>query len=232
MKWEEFEPITCIHMKKREDRRALLRKVEKSLGIPIQFYHPTKHPNGAVQGCYESHQAVIRSNLHTTWCTVLEDDIEECTVTQQLLDEVLRFLHNRNDWDIFYLGCFPDVLKFTQHWEIGNIFKVRAAQTHAYIIHQRFMRKVVDTPFKGIPIDEFYIKNAQCYAILPSLFFQAASASDVSSNSLISAFRGKNAIVAAVENYCLDFGISFRLLIILFAALCVAVYSRKQIKVR
>jgi hypothetical protein len=227
--WKEFGVIRCIHMPSRKDRRAIVDKAVYNLRIPLTFYNPTPHPDGPIRGCYESHLAVMREAIAAgkDTCLIFEDDFEESNFSWEKLDEVCRFSRNNTEWDIIYLGCFPDVLNHGQSWFHGNMFRVRATQTHAYVVHKRFMLKAVEDEFCGMPIDEYFKAKASCFAILPSLFMQASTSSDVSSVSIVSMFPAKQAIVSAIENYTIDFGVSLRSIVCLFAFVCVALRLRK-----
>jgi hypothetical protein len=154
---------------------------------------------------------------------IFEDDLEVGKFSWSRLHEVINFVSTRKDWDIFYLGCFPDIWGNSHQHVTGNIFKVKATQTHAYIVSKHFMERIADRKFDGTPIDEVFLEGSRSYAILPSLFVQASSSSDVSSLSFISVFPAKRVITNAVELYAINFGIPFRTLLIAIAAACVAV---------
>ena len=228
--WNFLPEIRCIHMKSRKDREELVENVKKKLNIPLKYFYAEPHPDGGVRGCYESHLAIMREAVkaNKSMMLVFEDDLEIGKFSWKALDEVIDFVHKRNDWDIFYLGCFPDVWGNSHQHIRGNIFSVKATQTHAYIINRPFMERLIDRKFDGTPIDEVFLEGSRSYAILPSLFVQASSSSDVSSLSFISVFPAKRIITNAVEMYAINFGIPFRtvLLSILFACVAVKIVIR------
>ncbi len=224
--WDFFEDIQCIHIESRTDRYQLVERVKKKINIPIQYFNVSRHPISGKQGCYESHVAVIQNALakKKKKCLIFEDDLEISHLYRtEKLFEIIHFMQNFDDWDIFYFGCFPDVWNSRQEWHRGSIHRVKATQTHAYVINEAYMKKISRRKYDGTPIDEVYVSDARCYAILPSLFRQAKTVSDVSSIEITSIFPKKRFITELVEWYTIFFGIPLRQ--ILFNILmCVSYY--------
>lgn len=207
--WKRFGSIRCIHIPERRDRRVLMDSLQEKLDLPLEYYFTSKHPEGGMKGCFLSHQQVMQETLqkmHET-CLIVEDDI--CLskhFSWSYVLEVLHFLKSCKNWDIVYLGCFPDILR-DQINVGGHMFKVKATQTHAYVCHRNFMKKFVAMKYEGTAIDEIFYRKAKCYALLPSLFYQASTPSDVEKSVVpISEFPLKQFFVSAVENYTLWFG--------------------------
>ena len=224
--WDFFQDIQCIHMKNRTDRFELIEKVKKQIHIPIQYFHVLPHPESGKRGCYESHLSVMKQALRKKkkLCLIFEDDLEVSHFfSQKKIFEIIYFIKNYLDWDVFYLGCFPDVWNSRQDWFRGNIHKVKAAQTHAYVVNEKFMKKIVHRKYDNTPIDEVFMSEARCFAIFPSLFRQASTISDVSSIEITSIFPKKRFITDLVEWYSIFFGVPLRQ--ILFNVLiCVTYY--------
>ena len=187
----------CIHMPERVDREPHVRDLESA--FHIRRFHAKRHTEGK-RGCYESHQAVMRTSMKRPYVLIFEDDAVQINKTWQA--EVLRFVR-RDDWDILYLGCFPDVLR-TQTHEFGNIFRVHASMTHAYFVSQAYMKQFVSRPYDGTPVDNVFRNEARTFAYLPSAFVQADTASDIGNFS--SAFPWKRAIIYACELYAIHLG--------------------------
>lgn len=231
--WSFVDEVWCIHLPERTDRSLLIDDLIEKTSLPIQIFEAKKHKNGSIQGCFESHKTIIQSALKRGLSNVmiLEDDAElSPDVDWKILNQVRDFiLSNRKKWDILYLGCFPDIWNYPQTPVNKNIFKVKATQTHAYIINYNYMNVIANTHFTGKPIDEVYKKNANNFAVLPSLFYQSISKSDVSSIEMISTLPFKNPIIKAVEIYSTYIGaISLRNFLILLICLCVVIikYTR------
>ena len=233
-KWDFLDTIQCIHLPHRKDRMVFIQELKKKIHIPIKIYNAVKSEEGAIKGCFESHQNIMKSALKSGFSNALifEDDAEISShFSFEKIDEVKQFMHHGNyNWDIIYLGCFPDVWKYSQHYVSGNLYKVKATQTHAYIVNKPYMEFFVNLHFEGIPIDEVFLKTSKAYAVLPTLFQQSLSQSDVSSIQ-ISNLPFKNSITTFIEYYSIYFGkfpisyVCFFLLIVLVIVRCKKKYN-------
>jgi hypothetical protein len=218
----DFGPVHCIHMNERTDRLEGIEELKVKTKLPIEYFSVERHPKGGMQGCFESHVQLMKQNNEKKWCFILEDDAQ-CSeyFSQKRLAEVLRFANSRADWDIIFLGCFPDVLKGYQVNITGNMYRVHATQTHAYMVSRSFMKLARDWEYRGIPIDEEFKLNARCYASLPSLFVQSNTYSDVEKSIIpISKSPFKKCLTELVEMYAQEIGLPFEQCI----ALCVVLY--------
>lgn len=238
--WEFFHgEIHCIHLPERTDRNKNINDLRDTLSMPLRVYEATKDKFGnAIRGCFESHKYVMKNILQkkdVICALIFEDDVEITNAfSWKKLKEVQNFIVNEShgDWDIFFLGCFPDVWKCPQKNVRGNIYEVNATQSHAYIVSKRFMKVVSHVEFDGTPIDEVFKRIAKSYAVLPSLFQQSLSISDVSSIQLLSSIPLKHYFVNAVEFYAVHFGpvpLRWALLYIL-AFTCVVIKLIKENK--
>lgn len=183
MIWNYFDSIKCINLKSREDRYNRSKKMFAKHNIPVVYHRVDKHPNGGLQGCFESHIDVIKE-AYEKGCErliVFEDDIESTVhMTSLNMRKIIRFL-KKTDWDLFYLGPHPEIRRYTiKKTDISNIYKLHSICTHSYIINRPFMEKLIHTKFVGLPIDYLYKFNEKAYGYLPSLFIQGASESDIS----------------------------------------------------
>jgi GR25 family glycosyltransferase involved in LPS biosynthesis len=205
---EELE-AWCIHMPERLDREKHVEKLESEFSV--KRFHAKKHKEGK-RGCYESHQAVMKKSLHKPFIAVFEDDAVQVSNTWK--PEVMRFLR-REDWDILYLGCFPDVLRSQSH-EYGNIYRVKATMTHAYIVSQLYMKEFVKRSYDGTPVDNVFRNEARAFAYLPSAFVQAETQSDIGNFS--SSYPWKNIVIQACEFYAMHVGWPIYVWILLWLA--------------
>ena len=199
----------CIHMTKRLDRLTCVQALQSSFP-KLKVYNPVHSVDGQ-RGCYESHQEVMRQALdeHCDTAVIFEDDAiksSEIYNHNKYIESSIRTLIT-NDVDIIYLGCFPDIWKHYHNHFDHSLYTVKATQTHAYIVHKRFMRNFILQPYDGIPIDEYYLNNARCLAWLPGLYEQENSPSNVSTKSSLSLFPYKNYAVHAAQLYALNVGI-------------------------
>lgn len=183
MDWSFFDEIWCINLITRDDRYHDAMKLFDKYNIPIKFFRTEKHPNGGIQGCFESHLSIIRDTYQRglTKVLIFEDDVmANSYLTSRNLRRAINFMESNSSWDLFYLGTHPEIRKYTiKH--IGNdIYKMRSICTHAYVINQRLMKKLHKLQFTGTAIDYLYVQNKHAYGIYPSMFYQKASCSDIS----------------------------------------------------
>ena len=184
-------------MPERVDREIHVQELEDD--FPLKRFEAKRHAIGK-QGCYESHQAVMKMSLHLPYVVVFEDDAVQISKTWR--PEVMRFLR-RKDWDVLYLGCFPDILRHQEH-EYGNIYRVQATMTHAYVVSQAYMNFFVSRPYDGTPVDNVFRNEARTFAYLPSAFVQAETVSDIGNFS--SSYHWKQTVIQACELYAMNVG--------------------------
>jgi GR25 family glycosyltransferase involved in LPS biosynthesis len=188
--WKFFDQIYCINLNTRKDRYEKVSKLFHDYRIPVQFYHPTPHPNG-LQGCFESHIHLIQKAYISGAQQVLifEDDIAIHQFSVQALSECIEFMKTNQDWELFYLGVFPQIVHFKiypipQKGNIKNIKRVHSLCGHAYVVSRKYMEKIFNLKFIDVPLDYMYMENKHAYAIFPTMFVQDASKSDNNGNYL------------------------------------------------
>ena len=160
--WRFFDSIRCVNLYSRDDRYNQAQELFDQLGIEVDFYRTHKHPNGGVEGCYQSHMNCIRQsyNKGDETCLIFEDDIiESGYLTPQLLNEAIDFMENNQDWDLFYLGSYYELLRHKFEKITPNILKGGNLCAHAYVISRRFMEKLVSIPFFGTNLDAMFTHN-------------------------------------------------------------------------
>lgn len=194
------DDVVCINLKERPDRKQhMMAQLD---GIDFHFYHPTRHPNGGMHGCFESHINVISkaySEGLNSIC-VFEDDIIANKTEHDLLNgrdkgyvDLVRFLraspdgrpspHAPTGWSILYLGSVPNFLRYSTSkvttLTSGKVYKVNAVCLHAYIISRVGMERMKDWKYAGLAIDQLTVDFPDSYAYLPSLYHQGAISSDI-----------------------------------------------------
>jgi GR25 family glycosyltransferase involved in LPS biosynthesis len=194
----------------RHDRFITCEENKRKLELPLEYFNAVKHPNSGKQGCFESHKKVLESHKDSENCLVFEDDFEiSKNFKWELLEEVIRFMNTNKDWDIIYLGCFPDVWDGHQIHVSGHIFSVKATCMHAYIASKKCMQAFSKIEYTGKPVDELFF-NYNTYALLPTIFRQKLSDSDISSLKFISKFKYRHKIENFVEYYAMEFGVKLK----------------------
>lgn len=173
--WKMIDDIKCINLYEREDRYKKCQATFNDLRIPVRFFRTGKHPNSGAQGCFESHISCITEAYNNGCETLLifEDDVQyKPYQNNAICSTITKFLSSSTQWDILYIGHYPDVLKGWHENVDTHIMKGPCTATHAYIIHRRFMSTMVQSTFEGTPIDLIYKKKASAYYVYPSIFQQ------------------------------------------------------------
>ncbi len=93
---------------------------------------------GRTLSCTENHLQIYRQALQYPYVAIFEDDVY-VTDTSRL--EIIRECQTLKDWDFIFLGHFP--------WKIGkrvteNLRESVSWCTHAYLISNRAMRKMLE----------------------------------------------------------------------------------------
>lgn len=172
------DAIYIISLKEDTSRRETLLK-----WIPtnenIHWYIAKRHKNGGLQGCYESHKAVIDDSRERGYKLVLifEDDASP----NQKWDKIVSLVNNAlsklpQDFDIFTLGSV--VSKVSSQID-KNIYKLKRGMcATAYILKPH---KVIMEPFKGQLNDMylFYPCKYNTYIYLPNLFNQTNAKTNI-----------------------------------------------------
>ncbi len=187
LNWDElYEHAFCINLKKRTDRKETCDKIFAKLNMKVEYYHPKKHPIDGRIGCFESHIKLIKLALKKGYkrLAIFEDDIEEYdTIDENVIKKISKFLKENKDWNIFFLGCIPEIrTSITKPTTTLKIHEVAGLCTHAYIINEPLMKKMANMEWLGIPIDYIYVKIEKCYTLEFPLFIQCISKSDIHTN--------------------------------------------------
>lgn len=174
----EVDAIYCISLKERDDRYNICCQELRRLGWLSQtyFFRPSRHSKSSHQGCYESHQAVIRlaQQRNQQYVLILEDDF--------FLDGMLNLQHlitfKQNPIaDIFYLGHLPVLM-----WPVSldGLFRCQSGLAHAYVINTKGLlaQEIANQPFSGTPIDILYLYKARAYTSVPMVAYQRFVSSD------------------------------------------------------
>lgn len=183
--WSKFDEIYCINLVEREDRYDQAKLLFDSLHIPVTFRRVHKHKNGE-QGCFESHRDIIKKAYDKGHerILILEDDIVTGkSLTPENMSIVNNFLNTINDWEIFYLGMAPMIMKHKTEKIQKDIYRVHALNAHAYVVSRKFMKRFKDAEYLNIPVDMVYSASEKAYGFYPSMFYQGNSSSDIQNGS-------------------------------------------------
>lgn len=165
--WDCIDHAYVITLRDQTRRQQVTRdELRKVKLLPkTTFYYASKHPNGGVQGCYESHAAVLAIAAARRFAKpvlILEDDIYFTNDWHKHVKHVVAFLQNapRDMWDLFLLGHLPLRTK-----PMGKHIQqvLCSVLTHAYIVSPQSLARL-DTwlpPFAGLHVDHVLLCN-QC----------------------------------------------------------------------
>ncbi len=184
--WRFFDSIRCVNLYSRDDRYNQAQELFDQLGIEVDFYRTHKHPTSGDAGCFQSHFDCIRQsyNRGDETCLIFEDDIVESGhLTPQLLDEAIEFMKTDQEWELFYLGTHYEIVRGRFEKITPHILKGGNICTHAYVLHRRYMAKMIHFNYMNIHIDRIFSQCRKAYGIYPCFFYQGASASDLSTSA-------------------------------------------------
>lgn len=182
--WSLFDEIVCINLKERDDRYQHAKELFDSLGMPVKFHRVDRHPNGGVQGCYESHIQVITSAYERGLDNLLvfEDDVAIGKgLTERKIMEALS-IAKTGAVNAVYLGWHPQVLSSRTQHAMGSVYAIRAYGTHAYIVTRKMMEVLANRPYDGTPIDVLLAQYPKTFGIYPTAFVQGMADSDITAN--------------------------------------------------
>jgi GR25 family glycosyltransferase involved in LPS biosynthesis len=159
MNLEEFLGIkiadtVCISLKDDEEKRKKTIEECAKVGIIPKFYLASKHPNGGVKGCFESHKYCLQyakeNNLDNI--LILEDDVRFDVPDQTSTIDIPK------NFDMIHLGYHA----CRGHKYNENVLKLQCGlTTHAYIINKHVIDTVLElmeTDWK-VGVKEFGILN-------------------------------------------------------------------------
>lgn len=220
MIWNFFDSIRCITLISRKDRYLSSRSVFNKHNIPVKYYKTTKHPNGGIQGCFESHINVISEAYDSgaERLLIFEDDIIDTKfLTDKTMKRVIRFL-KKADWDIFFLGPQPVIQKWAMRkTKFKSIYQMHSICGHAYILNRPYMKKIRNMSYIDVPIDCLYKYNEKSYGHVPSLFRQRASESNISGHMFNRFSLSKMGYIKFFEYYSLYINLPLPLFVSILA---------------
>ena len=120
---------------------------------------------------FNTHMKVIKNACEKKlkYCVIFDDVIDVSQFcTKQNLDIIHKFIKNNNNWDIFYLNYNNGFLYSNYN---SDIIHIKPTGSCAYIVSQKFMKKINKSKYHNENLASFYSKNAKnCYALKYRLF--------------------------------------------------------------
>jgi GR25 family glycosyltransferase involved in LPS biosynthesis len=185
--YDYFEDIVCINLDISVDRRKHATEYFEKLDIPARFFITSKHKNGGMYGCFDSHVQILMDAYKRGLNNVLifEDDfLPTASYSDENLKKAIDFMQMHEDWDIMHLGYLfikdtKDGLStiFDAHHHTPDIVQYNPFCTQALCYNKRAIKTIVETYHEYIGIVHFdmYISTFagfKNYCIVPMLFDQ------------------------------------------------------------
>ena len=178
-----IDRIVCINLLERNDRLIESKLIFDSYGLNVEYYRTERDKNSGQRDCFNSHVAVIKKAHEDGLNNILifEDDIS-CDLSKEKFNSTMNLVYdfiNSNNYDIFFLGSCPKIWTKMSKKVNDRIFKLSAYLAHAYILSKAGIKKYAKLKYNGSQIDEIYSDSNEAYAILPSIFYQNNSQSNI-----------------------------------------------------
>jgi len=181
--WSFFDRIYCISLKSRADRRVTAQAQFAAVGLAgaVEFVLVDKHPSDSERGIYESHRLCMKMGLAAAARRMLifEDDVVFHRFSPALIEDMIGFMRDNDDWQVFSLGCLVNRSEPTKWPSVVRIYF--RSLSHAYALTAASARELIDKrPWSGIAFDAMLrdMQSEQIYALYPSVAFQSNAASD------------------------------------------------------
>ena len=157
-----YQPIYCINLKERVDRKKHAQKEFRKIDIKhndVIFLDFFRHKNGGIYGCYDSHMKVwndfYKNHLYKEFCIVFEDDFEVTENSILYLKKAISFIEkNKDKIDILFLhDNFIEYNDNHDKRDISNRYFTRGYGflTHVYIVTRKYIKSILDKNDTRLP---------------------------------------------------------------------------------
>ena len=88
-------------------------RMAKNVNLDFTFFEAVEDPILPSRGCFRSHAEIIRDahGRGVNRLGVFEDDVVIKTIpSQDQLTQIQNFLDTNREWEIFFLGGWPDII--------------------------------------------------------------------------------------------------------------------------
>lgn len=182
-----FDEIVCINLDISKDRKKHAEYYFKKYDIPAKFFITSKHKNGGMYGCFDSHIQILTYAYQNDLNNILifEDDfLPTSSYTEDKMEKAISFMKTNNDWDIFYLGYsfikdgFGGInTVFDAELYNDDIIQYNPFCTQAVCYNKKSIKKIIETykDYIGLMHYDIYLSSyigLKNYCIIPMLFDQ------------------------------------------------------------
>lgn len=190
---QDIKYCLYINLENREDRKELVEKECKKIGVNSIRFNAVKMINGRI-GCSMSHLKCLQIAKNNNWdhVMILEDDIEFLN-PDLFINQINKFLVNEKNWDVLLVAGN----NVPPYQVIGDYaIKVTHCQTTTgYIVNSHYYDKLIENIKTGIQklmidpnqhhyyaIDKYWIqlqKLDKWFLIIPPTVVQREDYSDI-----------------------------------------------------
>lgn len=179
--WNFFDTIYCITLDCRSDRWREAQHQLAMVGLEerVKLYSTQKDIQNPERGIYQSHMHCLRQGLAAggRHILVFEDDILFRGFDEQTVADAALFLHQRGNWDAFFLGCITSGSTRVKGRSLARV-QYRCL-SHAYALNRPFATRIVTKPWAGVPFDALLRQSGEhFFALAPMCAFQSNATSD------------------------------------------------------
>jgi GR25 family glycosyltransferase involved in LPS biosynthesis len=222
-----FERIYVINLKERDDRKQIMKDIEKYMNLDFTFINAVNYKDlntkryklkKPVLACFFSHtniyKEIIKNNIRNA--LILEDDIDVEYNIKKYIKHILNKLPE--NWDIVYLGHCNSSNSLLKEYNGTSLFNdfpnirksIRPYCTHAYAVSNKGAQKLLNDILKipKIAIDVQIAKSIvkgrlESYTIVPPLFIQSRILySDISKNWMeLKSDKLENSVLSKLNIY-------------------------------
>ena len=190
---QDIKYCLYINLVNREDRKELVEKECKKIGVNSIRFNAVKMINGRI-GCSMSHLKCLQIAKNNNWdhVMILEDDIEFLN-PDLFINQINKFLVNEKNWDVLLVAG-----NNVPPYQVINDYAIKVTHcqtTTGYIVNSHYYDKLIENIKIGIQklmidpnqhkyyaIDKYWIqlqKINNWYLIIPATVVQREDYSDI-----------------------------------------------------
>ena len=156
------QPIYCINLKERTDRKKHAQKEFRKIDIKendVIFLDLYRDKKGGIYGCYDSHMKVwndfYKNHLDQELCIVFEDEFEATENSILYFKKAISFIEkNKDKVDILFLH--DSFIEYNDNYDkkdISNTYFTRGYGflTHVYIVTRKYIKSILDKNDNHLP---------------------------------------------------------------------------------
>jgi glycosyl transferase family 25 len=164
--------IYCLTLATRPDRRRNAECVFGKYRIPVNWAVATPHPAGGLNGCFDSHIAIINDALDkgAKHLLIFEDDAKPtCFFKNSVVRKATSFM-GKCEYDVFFFGPSANIIHARTRFLNRHIYSLKSKGGFAYGMSRPFMENIKSLKFIGNGLDLIIENNDKSYSVHPMQF--------------------------------------------------------------